>query len=95
MCIFVRGLKDYLLSYLRASGFRNTELIKFYIRRVLATGYRTYNFFKYFKGSGVPRARVLNTKSRKKRRKHRSCKLEKGEGRKRDFLFQNQKMERI
>ena len=52
-------------------------LIKSYIRRVLATDYRTYNFVKYFKGSGVPPARILNTKSRKRRRERHSSKLEK------------------
>ena len=45
--------------------------------------------------SGVPRARILNTNSKKKRREHCSRKLEIGEGRKKDFLFQNQKTERI
>ena len=84
-----------MVSYLRDSGFRNTKLIKSYIRQVLTTGYRTYKFVKYFKGSGVSRACILNTKSRKKRREHCSRKLEKVEGRKKDFLFQNQKIERI
>ena len=75
--MFVCGLKDYIVPSLRASGFINTEVIKPYIRWVLSTGYGTYNFVKYFKGSGVPHAIILNTNSRKKRREHRSCKLEK------------------
>ena len=58
-------------------GFRNPELIKAYIIRFLATGYGTYNFVKCFKGSGVPRAHILNTNSRKKRREHFSHELEK------------------
>ena len=53
------------------------HLIKYYIIRVLATGYGTYNFVKYFKEYGVPRDRILNTKSIKKSREHRSCKIKK------------------
>ena len=45
-------------------------------------GYGTYIFVKYFKGSVVPRACILNTKSINKRKEHRSRKLEEGEGRK-------------
>ena len=58
-------------------GFRNPELIKYYIIRVLATVYRTYIFVKYFKGYGVPRARILDIRSRKKRRERCYRKLEK------------------
>ena len=65
--MFVRGLKDYLVSQIRAPGFRNPELIKSYIRLVLATGYGTYNFLKYFKRCGVPRACILTINIRKKR----------------------------
>ena len=54
-------------------------------------GYGTYNFLKYSKGFGVSCDHILNTNIRKKRREHRSCKIEKGEGRKKDFLFRNQK----
>ena len=95
MCIFVRGLKDYLLSYLRASGFRNTELIKFYIRWVLATGYRTYNFLKYFIGSGVTRACILNTNSRKNRREYCSRKPKKRRRKEERLSFSKPKIERI
>ena len=75
--MFVRGFKDYLVSYLRALGSRNTKLIKYHIRQVLATGYGAYNFIKYFKGYVVPRARILNIKSIKKRREHCYRKLKK------------------
>ena len=54
-------------------------------------GYGTYNFIKYFKGSGVPRASILNIKSRKNRREHCYRKLKKGKGRKKYFLFQTPK----
>ena len=40
-------------------------------------GYGTYNFVKYFKGGGVPRACIINTNSRKSRSEHRYRKLEK------------------
>ena len=67
MCVCLSvALKYYLVSYLRALGFRNPELIKSYIRRGLAMGYGTYNFVKYFKVSGVPCARILNEKIRKR-----------------------------
>ena len=95
MCMFIRGFQDYLVSYIRASGFINTNIIKSYIRRVLAREYGTYNFVKYFRGSVVPRARILNAKSSKKGREHCYRKLEKVEGSKKDFIFQNQKTERI
>ena len=48
--------------------------MKYYIRQGLSTDHGTYNFVKYFKGSGVTRASILNTKSRKKRREHCSRK---------------------
>ena len=68
MYMFVRGLKDYLVSELLSLIFINTDLIKYYLGRGLATRYGTYNFVKYFKGSGLPRACILNTNIRKKRR---------------------------
>ena len=70
-------------------------LIKLYIRQVIAAGCGTINFIKLFIGSIAPRARISNIKSINKRREHRSRKLERGEGRKKDFLFQNLKIERI
>ena len=89
MCMFFCVLKDYPVSWPRASKFRNPELVKSYIRRVLAMGYGTYNFVKYFKGSGVPRACILNTKIRKKRREEKVVPInsKKGEVRKKYFLF--------
>ena len=60
--------------------------MKSYIRQVLATGYRKDNFVKYFKGYGVPRACIINTNILKNRREHRSRKLEKGEGKKKERL---------
>ena len=51
-------------------------------------GYETINFIKCLKGSRATRARISNIKSRKKRREHPSRKLKKGEGRKKDFIFQ-------
>ena len=57
--------------------FRNTDLIKSYIKRVLTTGYGTYNFVKDFKGYGVPCDCSINTKSRKKRIENLYRKLEK------------------
>ena len=85
--MFFRGFKYYLVSYLRGSDYRNPELVKYYIRGVLATGYGTYNFIKYFKGSGVPRARIINIKSRRKRREHRSRKIEKRRRKEEIFYF--------
>ena len=69
-------------------------LIISYIRRVLATGYKVINFIKILKGYRSPRACISNIKGREKIREPRSCKLEKGEGRKKDFLFKK-KIERI
>ena len=54
-------------------------------------GYGTINFIKCLKGYREPRAIISNIKSRQNRREHCSCKLEKWEGRKKDFLFQNPK----
>ena len=70
-------------------------LIKYYIRRVLATGYGAYNFIKFLKRSGASCACISNIRSRKKRREHRYCKIEK-RGRKEERLsFPNKKIERI
>ena len=95
MCVPVRGFKEYLVSWLRTTGLENHVLIIYYIRRVLATGYKIINFIKFLKVFRATRDRISNIKSRKKRREHRSRKLEKGEGRKKDFLFQIRKIERI
>ena len=85
--MFVRGFKEYLVSYLQASGFRNPVLIKYYIGQVLATGYRKYNFIKYFKGSGVPCAYILYIMGRRKRREHCSRKPEKRRGKEERLSF--------
>ena len=58
-------------------GLENPVLIKFYIRRVLATGYVTINFIKFLKGSRSTRDRILNINSKKKIREYSYCKLEK------------------
>ena len=63
-------------------------LIKSYIICVLATGYGTINFIKVLKGSRSTRAHISNINSINKRREHRSHKLEKGDRRKKEFLFQ-------
>ena len=49
------------------------------------------NFIKLFKWYIAHRAYIRNRRIRKKRREPRYRKLEKGEGRKKDFIFQNQK----
>ena len=77
MCMFVCDFRDYIISYLRASGFKKTVLIKYYIRGVLATGYEIINFIKCLKVSRSPRARISDIKSRKTRIEHRSCKIKK------------------
>ena len=61
-------------------------LIKYYIRRVLATGFGAIKFIKLLKGSRAPRARISNIKSKNKRREHRYRKLEK-RGRKEERLY--------
>ena len=58
-------------------GLENPVLRKSYIRRVLSTGYITINFINLFKGYRATRASISNIKSRKKRIKHRSRKIEK------------------
>ena len=65
-------------------------LIKSYIRRVLATVDKRINFIKFLNRSRTTRACISNMNSRKNRREPRSLKLEKVEGRNKDFLFQNQ-----
>ena len=72
-------------------GLEDPVPIKSYIRRVIAMGYGKINVIKCLKGSRATRARISNIKSRKKIREHRYRKLEKGEGRKKDFIFQNKK----
>ena len=67
-------------------GLEKPVLIKSYKGQVLATGYRTYDFIKCFKGYGAPHARISNIKSRKKKREHRSRKLEK-RGRKEEIYI--------
>ena len=74
--MFFRGFRNYLVSYILASGLENPMLIKSYIRQVLTTGYGTINFIKKLKGSGAPRASISNIKSRNNRIEHHSCKLE-------------------
>ena len=86
--MFVRGFKDYLVSQIQTSGLENPVLIKSYIRRVLSTGYGTYNLIKCLKGSRTPCARISNIKSRKNRREHRYRKLEKM-GRKEERIPKN------
>ena len=77
MCVPVRVLRDYLVSYLKTLGLGKPVLRKSYIRRVLAMGYGTINFIKCLKGSRATHARISNINSRKKRREHHSHKLEK------------------
>ena len=50
MCVPVCDFRDYIVSYLQTTGFKNPMLIVSYIRRVLATGYEAINFIKYLKG---------------------------------------------
>ena len=45
-------------------------LIKYYIRRVLATGYGAIKFIKFLRESRAPRACISNIKSKNKRREH-------------------------
>ena len=61
-------------------------LIKYYIRRVLTTGYGAIKFIKFLRGSRAPRACISNIKSKNKRREHRYRKLEK-RGRKEERLY--------
>ena len=72
-------------------GLETHVIIKYYIRRVLATCYGKMNFIKRLKVSRATRARILKTKSIKKRRDHCSRKLEKGEEREKNFIFENPK----
>ena len=58
-------------------------------------GYGTYNFVKYFKGSGVPCARILNTNSRKKRGEHIYCKLGKRRRKEERLYFPKLKIDKI
>ena len=83
--MFVRGFRDYLVSYLQDLGIENPVLIKSYIIRVLATGYGTINYKKFLKGSRASHACISNIKSTKNRIEHCSLKLEK-KGRKEEIL---------
>ena len=58
------------------------------IRLVIDTRYEIIKFIKFLKRSRTNRACISNIKRRKKRREPRSCKLEKGKGRKKDFILQ-------
>ena len=51
-------------------------------------GCGTYNFVKYFKGSGVPHFRILNKNIRKKRREHHYSKLENRRSKEERLSFQ-------
>ena len=70
-------------------------LIKSYIIQVLSTGYVTIKFIKILKGSRAPRACIKNITSINKIREHHFHELKKGEGRKKDLIFANHKLERI
>ena len=65
-------------------------LIISYLGRVLSTGYKIIKFIKFLKGSRAPRDCISNIKSTNEIREPRSCKIEKVEGMKEDFIFQNQ-----
>ena len=91
--MFVRGFRDYLVSYIRALGLENPVLTKSYIRRVLATGYGTINFTRFLKGSRATGACILNIKSIKKIREHFLVNLRK-EGRN-NFFSKTKKIESI
>ena len=73
--------------------FRTTCLYISDLRRVLASGYKNPRFIKPFKRYISLLARNPNNKSGNKRREPHSHILEKGEGRKKDFLFQNPQKE--
>ena len=71
-------------------------LIKYYIRRVLATGYGKIKFIKFLKGSRENRARISNIKGRKKRREHLYREIEKkGKEGRNNFFSKTPKLERI
>ena len=66
-------------------------LIISYIRRVIEPGSKVLNLIKLFKGYILHRSHNSNINSRQNRREHSSHKLEKVDGSKEDFIFQNQK----
>ena len=82
MCVPVRGFIEDLVSYLQTKCLENNVLIISYIIRVLSIGYEVTEFTKRLKWYKSPHACISNIKSRKKRIEPHSCKLEKGEGRK-------------